>query len=237
MGRGIEPTPRRVRWQRYYRLASSAFPPIDLFDDIADPVDWPLLAKGEGRTNPRLDTSIGNLDLVPPERRVGGKGASYVMAPFVHVSPDRPGRFHDGTFGTFYAANEFDTAVIETAHHRGVFYTRTETKPGWLCTLRELIGSLDSLLVDICGPGFDTLLHPTNYSDSQAFARAQRRLDRNGILYPSVRHEPGKCIAAFHPDVVGIPVQGRHLDYHWNGERIDLVRDRAEDNAVFRIES
>jgi hypothetical protein len=29
-------------------------------------------------------------------------------------------------------------------------------------------------------------------------------------------------------------VQGRHLDYHWNGTRVDLVRDRTN-GAVFRV--
>ncbi|MEA2810186.1 MAG: hypothetical protein QOJ17_4327, partial [Rhodospirillaceae bacterium] len=30
------------------------------------------------------------------------------------------------------------------------------------------------------------------------------------------------------------PVQGRHLDYHWNGERVDLYRD-AGSGQVYRI--
>jgi hypothetical protein len=43
--------------------------------------------------------TIGNLDLVPVDRRVGGNGASYLMAPFTHVSTDRPSRFTDGSYG------------------------------------------------------------------------------------------------------------------------------------------
>jgi len=54
----------------------SSFPPIDLFEDIADPADWPLLISAEQKTNPRIMVTIGNLDLVPVERRVGGNGAS-----------------------------------------------------------------------------------------------------------------------------------------------------------------
>ena len=38
--------------------------------------------------------TIGNLDLVPPGRRVAGPGASYLMALFTHVSIDRPSRFN-----------------------------------------------------------------------------------------------------------------------------------------------
>src|SRR3546814_12996721 len=88
-----------VDWPSAVRLIESKYPPIDLFEDLAEPEDWELLAAAEAKTNPRIAETIGNLDLVPVERRVAGPGASYVMAPFTHCSPDRPGRFHDGHFG------------------------------------------------------------------------------------------------------------------------------------------
>ena len=65
----IDAPMRRLAWPRYVRLINSAYPPIDLFEDIADPADWRLLAQAEGKTNPRLAETIGNLDLIPPERR------------------------------------------------------------------------------------------------------------------------------------------------------------------------
>ena len=34
---------RRVRWKSAYRLVPSRYPPIDLFERIADPDDWQLL--------------------------------------------------------------------------------------------------------------------------------------------------------------------------------------------------
>src|SRR3546814_6850697 len=79
-----------VDWPAAVRLIESKYPPIDLFEDIADPEDWELLAAAEGKTNPRIAETIGNLDLVPTGRRVNGQGASYVMAPFTHCSPDKP---------------------------------------------------------------------------------------------------------------------------------------------------
>ena len=45
----------RVTWDRYHRLINSAYPPIDLFEDIADPADWLLLGSGESKTNPTGD--------------------------------------------------------------------------------------------------------------------------------------------------------------------------------------
>ena len=55
----------RVEWKGAVRIIRSAFPPIDLFEDIADPADWSLLILAEQKTNPRIMATIGNLDLVP----------------------------------------------------------------------------------------------------------------------------------------------------------------------------
>jgi hypothetical protein len=79
-----------VKWRNAVRIIRSVFPPLDLFEDIADPADWALIISAEQKTNPRLMETIGNLDLVPVDRRVAGPGASYLMAPFTHTSVDRP---------------------------------------------------------------------------------------------------------------------------------------------------
>jgi pyruvate/2-oxoglutarate dehydrogenase complex dihydrolipoamide dehydrogenase (E3) component len=51
-------------------------------------------------------------------------------------------------------------------------------------------------------------------------AQALREAGSNGIVYPSVRHKGGQCLAAFYPDVASIPVQTKHVALKWNGERI-----------------
>ena len=215
---------RRVVWERYHRLINSAFPPIDLFEDIADPADWRLLAAAEGKTNPRLAATIGNLDLVPAGRRIGGPGATYLMAPFTHVSPDHKGRFHDGTFGAFYAADGFETALFETIHHVAKFCAATREAPGWIADKRELVGQIDAMLTEVRSTDA-ALLDPDDYTAAQAFARGDRAAGSDGILYPSVRHAGGLCFAAFYPDVMSAPVQGRHLSYHWDGGSINMIKD------------
>jgi hypothetical protein len=42
-----------VGWKGARRIIRNLFPPIDLFEDIADPEDWPLLIAAEQKTNPR----------------------------------------------------------------------------------------------------------------------------------------------------------------------------------------
>ena len=129
----------RVEWDGAVRIIRSVYPPIDLFEDIADPADWLLLLSAEQKTNPRIRASIGNLDLVPPGRRVGGNGASYLMASFTHVSVDRPSRFSDGSYGVLYVADRYETALFETIHHHARFMARTAEPPGWTSQFREII--------------------------------------------------------------------------------------------------
>ncbi|HWT41253.1 MAG TPA: RES family NAD+ phosphorylase [Sphingopyxis sp.] len=227
-----------VRWTAAVRLIESKYPPIDLFEDLADPEDWELLAAAEARTNPRIAETIGNLDLVPAARRVAGPGASYVMAPFTHCSPDRPGRFHDGSFGAYYAARDFATAVAEVTHHQARRLADSRDEPGWISDMRELVGRVRAELVDIRDGDFGLLLAPDDYAPSQAFARQHRDAGASGIVYPSVRNRGGECIAAFWPDVVARPVQKRHFRYHWDGQRIDMIHELRLDGKgpVFRLE-
>ncbi len=224
-----------VQWGKTYRLINSRYPPVDLFEDIADPKDWNLLNAAETKTSARLAETIGNIDLVPPERRVGGAGASYVMAPFTHVSPEWAGRFHDGTFGAYYAGNSYETALFETIHHKGVFCAATNEGQGWIADMRELVGAIDTPLIDIRGEGYDAFLDKDDYTASQAFAHAVKAAGGDGIVYPSVRYADGECIATLYPDAMSIPIQGRHISYHWNGERVNLIKDLT-DNNVYEIE-
>jgi hypothetical protein len=225
-----------IFWPGAVRIIRSSFPPIDLFEDIADPADWPLLISAEMKTNPRLMETIGNLDLVPPERRVSGPGASYLMAPFTHVSPDRPSRFSDGTFGVLYVAGDFEVALFETIHHHARFMARTAEAPGWTSQFREIVLDVEARLHDVRGDDerYAPLLHPDDYSAGQALGRALRHEGSNGIAYPSVRKKGGECVGLLYPDCASSPVQGRHIDYHWNGSRVDLYRD-AGSGQVYRI--
>jgi RES domain len=217
------------------RIIRSVFPPIDLFEDIADPADWPLLTSAEQKTNPRLMETIGNLDLVPEGRRVAGPGASYLMAPFTHVSPDRPSRFSNGAYGVLYAGDGFEVALFETIHHHQRFMARTREPAGWTSQFRELVLDVDASLHDLRGNAeHAAALDPDDYTASQALGASLRAARSDGVVYPSVRYASGECVGLFYPDLAANPVQGRHLDYHWDGARVDLYRD-AGAAKVFRI--
>ena len=224
-----------IAWKRAVRIIRSLHPPIDLFEDIADPADWPLLMSGEQKTNPRLMETLGNLDLVPRARRVGGPGASYLMAPFTHVSPDRPTRFSAGSFGVLYVAESFETALFETMHHHALFMVATGQKPGWTSQFREILLDVDATLHDLNGlAGDDPVLAPDDYGQGQALGASLRAAGSDGVVYPSVRHPGGACAGLFSPDCAAMATQGRHLDYHFDGVRVDSYRDVGA-NQVFRV--
>ncbi|MFC4592916.1 RES family NAD+ phosphorylase [Sphingobium tyrosinilyticum] len=230
------PPVNRVEWEGAVRIIRSIYPPIDLFEDIADPADWPLLISAEQKTNPRIMASVGNIDLVPPGRRVGGLGASYLMASFTHVSPDRPSRFSGGSYGVLYVARSYETALFETIYHHARFMARTAEPAGWTSQFREIILKVDAALHDLRGGSdeFGLWLDPQTYQAPQQLAASLRGAGSDGIAYPSVRQAGGECVALFYPDCASNPIQGRHLDYHWDGKRVDLVRD-AGSGAVFRV--
>lgn len=223
-----------VTWAEAVRIIRSQFPPIDLFEDVADPRDWPSIIAAETKTNPRLGLSIGSLDLVPPGRKVSGQGASYLMAPFTHISSDRPTRFSDGSFGVLYAGNSFEVALAETVFHHGRFMAATNEPAGWTSQFRELVLTVDARLHDLRS----TSLDPSNYGETQILAAKLRAAASNGVVYRSVRWPRGECVGLFYPDCARGPVQRRHLDYHWDGKRVDLYRVLSltqGSSEVFRI--
>lgn len=211
-----------VGWPQAHRIIRTIYPPIDLFEDIAEPADWELIANAEAKTNPRLRDAVGAIHLVPVERRVGGHNASYVMAPFTHVSKERPTRFADGSYGVYYAGDRFEVALAETVYHVEHFMRLTD-EPAAEVDLRELVGTLDARLHDLRDDdGFADCLDPGDYGPAQALGLELRSNHASdGIVYRSVRYREGDAAAVFWPDVVAIPVQARHLCYGWDGARVN----------------
>ena len=179
-----------VNWRGAVRIVRSLYPPIDLFEDVADPADWPLLIAAEQKTNPRLMENLGNLDLVPLNRRVGGAGASYIMAPFTHVSMDRTSRFSDGSFGVLYAGNSFEVALLETIHHHARFMSRTKEPAGWSSQFREIILNVSGQLHD--ARDYEAAHTSDNYAASQSLGAALKLSGSNGVTYRSVRCTGGE---------------------------------------------
>lgn len=225
----------RVSCPQAWRIIASRHPPIDLFERVAggDAGISDALIALEQLTNPRVRDELGEIALVPPERRVAGPGATYVMAPFTHINP-LGSRFADGTFGAYYAASALETAIAETVYHFERFALDSADPPRSE-DMRVLVGAFDADVEDLnaqAQPFRSQLLHPNDYSASQAWARGLREAGSDGIFHPSVRRQGGQCLVAFWPDIPAIPIQERHLQYHWDSKRVDRYFDYSQDRWI-----
>lgn len=219
-----EPRSIRLRWQKIFRIIPSKHPPINFFERIVAPEHMEAAWYLEGLTNDRLRDETGDITLVAEQDRVSGAGASIVMAAFTHVGYQS--RFSDGSFGVYYAADSLETAVRETAYHRARFLAATNEAPGEI-DMRAYVGKPKEPFKDIRGAAFKPLHNPNDYSKSQAFGKLRRDKGDCGLVYRSVRHAGGECIAAFKPKAVSVPVAGPALAYVWDGERITRVYEKS----------
>ncbi len=206
--------------QKHYRIIPSAFPPINFFEDLVDPAEMEILFEIESLTNERLRQEIGEIFLVPPEDRICGPGTSVVMAAFTHVH--KPSRFTDGSYGIYYAGTSEETAIRETVYHRENFLNATN-EAACEITMRMYQGQVAKEIHDIRTATYQHLHDPNNYTSSQLFGKTLKNEKSWGIIYHSVRHRGGSCLALLRPPATSTPVQTKHLRYCWDGEKITHV--------------
>lgn len=210
-------------WSSAYRIVSSRFPPVGVFDHIASPDDIEAVCLIEELTNPRVREQIGEIQHVQPEDRIVGPGTTPIMAAFTHLNP-RGSRFSQGEYGVYYAAKTRATAIAETCYHVAR-WARASHDPATAFTLRVYVGQLHERPYHDIRQCRDTnpewyTPDPNAYGPAQALGAALRQERSWGLLYGSVRDPEGQCIAAFRPTALAPVKQTAHLQYHWDGKRI-----------------
>lgn len=215
------------QWDAYHRLVPSRFPPINIFENLVDAAKLGVVFAVESLTNDRLRDEAGDISLVESAERVVGPGATPIMAAFTHIG--KPSRFTNGEYGVFYAASSVAAAISETKYHRAQFLAATHQPPQEI-TMREYVGRCDEELIDIRGPAWQDLHDPdpANYPKPQRFGRRLRDKGELGVLYYSVRYSGAECLGAFKPTAVGLPIQGGHYRYVWDGDTISNVLSIAQ---------
>lgn len=219
------PPVSRVEWRPCYRIIPSRFPPVGLYDRVADPADLEAVFAVENLTNPRLRQEVGEISLVPQEDRLAGPGATPIMAAFTHLNPEGS-RYSDGTYGVYYTARSLDTAIAETRFRRERFLARTREEPIEIDT-RTYFADLDGELHDIRGrKDLPDLYDPNNYAAGQALGRELKVINSFGIAFDSVRDPGGECAGVFRPPALSSCRQGPHFGYLWDGTRISTVIEK-----------
>jgi RES domain len=220
---GVNLPTRRVTWLPCWRMIPSRFPPIDLFERVADPEDLDAIFELESLTNDRLREEVGEIHLIPAADRITGRGAGYIMAAFTHRNPIGS-RFSNGTYGVYYAAYTLATAIAETRYHREQFMRATSEPPMEL-DMRVLVADLDQTLHELRGMQgtYADVYDADEYSASQNLGKRLRAQSSWGIAYDNVRNQGGECVAIFRPPALSNCRQERQLCYVWDGERIRSI--------------
>jgi hypothetical protein len=203
-----------------YRLVNSKFPPIALFEDVADADEFDVLFEIQALTNPRLKNEVGQLELIPRrEIPFGIPGCSYATAPFTHVNP-AGSRFSDGSFGVLYLADSMETALAEVRHHQSLYWSKVPNLNyerfvfrGLTCTFVDA-GMKDAAAL----PTNDPIYAPDDYSHSRVLGREIRKARCPGLRYHSVRLPGSFCWALMTPKPVSSIIQTAHYEMVWNGQ-------------------
>lgn len=210
-----EAFPRTVRLVASARLREAVLTPLaDDADELA------LLAEIEGATSSRLVAEERGLGALSSDELVHGvPHARFINASFAYAKPREPMRFNPADRGAWYSALAVETCVAEVGHH----LTKALADAGdfnAVVEYGEMLASMSGVFVDLRAAAGHPALEPApevGYLAGNALAAQARAEGHNGIIYPSVRHTGGTCIAALWPNVVQSVVQGAMVRLTWSG--------------------
>ncbi|MBE94203.1 RES family NAD+ phosphorylase [Marinobacter sp.] len=208
-----------------FRLINSRFPPISLFDDVADEDEFDALYELQALTNPRLQTELGNLNLIrKAEIPFGIPGCSYATGPFTHVNP-AGSRFSDGQYGVLYMGESIDTAIAEVAYHQSSYWQGVHGLDYDRLVFRGLKCKVGTMTLHDATtlPFGDAIYDSDSYAASRSFGRRLYRAGSEGLQYHSVRKPGDTCWGLFTPRRIHSVIQTAHFEFIWNGEKISSV--------------
>jgi RES domain len=198
-----------------------------VLEEVAD--DGAMLADAarlDAATNERIQgelyglSGIGNFELV-----YGIPNAQIIRAAFLHPGPSGS-RFNDTTRGAWYAAKSVETSIAEVAYHKGKRLAEIVVPGSPQERPNQDVSAYDDWQADfhsafhVLEPAakFADYLQPEPvpqcYLPSQLLARQLLTQKSNGIVYSSVRHKGGTCLACFRPALVYRPRRAERYEIH-----------------------
>ena len=185
----------------------------------------------DGATNDRLLAGRSSLPGIGPEELVAGvPHAAVVNASFCHAHP-LGARFSGPDRGAWYAAFEVETSQAEVAFHKTVQLAEIDRFEDSV-TYDDYLADFSASFHDLrkAKTGVRAWLDPVSYAASQQLAEDLLDQGSLGVVYPSVRHEGGTCVACFRPALVMNVRKARTWRFTWSGTptpTIALERLRA----------
>ena len=149
--------------------------------------------------------------------------ASVINASFCHAHP-LGSRFNGPDRGAWYAGFELATSQAEVTFHKTVQLAeinRFHDSVTYDDYLADFSASFHDLRTSATrgAPArrFREYLDPTSYRKSQALAERLMSESALGVVYPSVRHQGGTCLACFRPALVSNVRRGKTYRFTWDG--------------------
>jgi hypothetical protein len=214
---------RRIRWPHAIRIVGSRELLQSMFELVERAEDYEQILALEARTSEVARNAASIVATIPPAERYVGPGADVVMAPFILP---RRSRFSDGSYGVLYVADDLDTAIAETRHHRARALTDARMAP--------VVVPLEAYSMTLAAPVQDIRLtaspapprkiyDPENYTASRRLGHELRDAGARALHYSSVRRPGSACIGAYYATHASHVRRTMELHYHWDGAKIDRV--------------
>ncbi|GAA5135439.1 RES family NAD+ phosphorylase [Thalassotalea piscium] len=212
--------------QKAYRLVNSKYPPISLFDDVANSGEFEALYQLQALTNPRLLTEVGDLNLLTKQDiPFGIPGCSYAIAPFTHINPEGS-RFSNGDYGVLYLADTINTAIAETLYHQNKIFQNIKGLHYDVVIMRGLTCIFSGNLVDLTGVN-EGIYDPIDTGKANALGIKLKKAKAEGVQFNSVRYTTGMCWGLFTPKNILSIKQTAHYQYTFDGQEITKVEKLA----------
>ncbi len=183
----------------------------------------------DAATNDRLLASRQRLTGIGVEELVCAvPHAAVINAAFCHPHP-LGSRFNGPGRGAWYAAFAIETSQAEVGFHKTVQlaeigrFEDTITYDDYRCDFSASFHDLRSAsarraTADKSAPSeMRPYLDPDSYIESQALAERLLEAESLGVIYPSVRHRGGTCVACFRPALVANVRRGKTYRFTWSG--------------------
>ena len=112
-------------------------------------------------------------------------------------------RFNLADRGAWYAAFALETSQAEVAFHKAQELQEINWQDEEVVTYADYLADFRADFHDIRSESeFANCLDPGSCQNSQRLARELLKEGSPGIVYPSVRHKGGTCLACFRPALV-----------------------------------
>lgn len=178
----------------------------------------------DAATNDRLLAENQRLPGIGPEELVFAvPHAAVVNAAFCHANP-LGSRFNGPDRGAWYAGFDLETSQREVAFHKAVQLAEIDRLEDSV-TYDDYLADFSATFHDLrrAHRAFRDCLDPDSYVASQRLAEDLLHDGALGVVYPSVRHEGGTCVASFRPALVMNVRKARTYRFTWSGTPVPKV--------------